>query len=280
MAKKVILTVLSVLTALCLFCCVYLFFFDRGKDGRDGADGKDGQNGTDGVDGADGSRWYVGEGIPAPDYGKVGDCYFDLESNSLYQKSANGWDSYGKLHQEPVPVEDITVFFDAAEGTLPSGKDTYLVPKGTSLVLPIPERAGFDFVGWFFGEGVNAAQANDLTVFTADITLVARWKKQNAIELQTSEATGQVDKTVRFGGTYNGSAPIVVFLERDGSLLNLTDAEKLGWIGSHQFNGSTDGTGSFDGYLQFTETGEYTLIFRAAEPDGTVEARMHITINR
>lgn len=284
MSKKIILPIISVLLVLCLVCCSYLLFFDRGRDGKDGLNGLDGQDGVDGRDGlngsngSDGARWYVDSGVPASDLGKDGDCYFDLNDNSLYQKNAGKWESFGVLHQEPPEAEWVSVTFDAAEGTLPEGERSKKIQKGTSFTLPVPSREGFEFAGWFYGEGANAAQANDLTVFTQDVVLVARWKQRNSIKLDQTEASGKVRLNVPFAGEYNGTASVVLYLERDGSRYALDEAEAQGWIEARDFWNDRDKPGRFEGYINFAEAGEYDLLFRAEEPDGVVEAKMHIVI--
>lgn len=61
--------------------------------GTPGEDGTDGTDGTDGVDGKDGSIWFIDNGAPDAGIGKVGDCYLDIDTGDVYQKTGSGWGS-------------------------------------------------------------------------------------------------------------------------------------------------------------------------------------------
>ena len=67
------------------------------------------------------------------------------------------------------------VTFDADGGDLSFwDKSTNIQTYGT-VELPIPEKEGYVFLGWFIGEGVNEAQFTATSMVTSDITLKAKW---------------------------------------------------------------------------------------------------------
>lgn len=278
MLKKISLILVSVLLLFCVGSSAYLLLFGA-KDGADGANGLNGVDGKDGSNGLDGAFWYIEEGEPAASLGKAGDCYFDPKSDTVYQKSANGWEIVGTLR--PSADEDtVEITFDANEGTLSGQANSFTLGKGSSAALPTPAREGYDFLGWYYGEGVNAGRADNLTVFTKDVTLTARWRKKNTIVLRENEKQETVGGTVRYGGRYDGKVgtAIEVFLERDGVRLKRYAAEEAGWIGYSEHNEDKDQTGEFEGYMQFLESGDYKIVFRAEEDGFVTEAEMRVTI--
>ena len=67
--------------------------------------------------------------------------------------------------------ETFTVTFESNGGTLCSPMETLVLEK---LQMPVPERQGYDFAGWFTDSGLENPVAYPYTV-TADITLYAKW---------------------------------------------------------------------------------------------------------
>ena len=63
-----------------------------------------------------------------------------------------------------------------------------LVDKGNSMSLPIPERVGYNFLGWMTGNTVNDVKFNDYLPVTKDMTLYASW------EVDTSLITDYFDR--------------------------------------------------------------------------------------
>ena len=136
--------------------------------------GQDGEQGPQGEPGQDGNGWIVGSGEPKDYDGKDGDLYLDTTTAYIYQKIDGVWIFIDKLQ----PEEHVTVEFDLAGGEM-SEPDIVNVEKGSYLQLPIPTRAGYTFLGWFVGEGVNAGQVTNTTAITQDITITAHWKANN-----------------------------------------------------------------------------------------------------
>ena len=67
------------------------------------------------------------------------------------------------------------VTFDANGGELGLFEGSKSVQTYGTVDLPIPEREGYVFEGWFIGEGVNESQFTATTLVTSDLTLKAKW---------------------------------------------------------------------------------------------------------
>ena len=67
-----------------------------------------------------------------------------------------------------------TIMFESNGGTLCPPMETLVLEK---LQMPVPERQGYDFAGWFTDSGLENPVAYPYTV-TADITLYAKWTER------------------------------------------------------------------------------------------------------
>ena len=75
--------------------------------------------------------------------------------------------------------------------------DSIYVNKGSTVDLPVPEKEGYTFLGWFTGEGVNDTQFTVLSVVNSDLRLYARWSiNQYTINFDTDVGT-DVDSITR-----------------------------------------------------------------------------------
>jgi len=80
-------------------------------------------------------------------------------------------------------VKQYTVSFDAGEGVEnPANRTTYMAMLDT---LPVVEREGYDFAGWFDGETEVTAE----TEYTDDVQLTAKWIKKVSITLDPNEGS-------------------------------------------------------------------------------------------
>lgn len=281
MRKKIFYIVPAVVLLFCLICCIYLLATGKGRNGVDGTNGINGRDGADGERGADGvnAEWLFGSGAPLAELGKTGDCYLDLDANAVYQKTANGWEKRGDLSVSAPAEEMVEVTFNADGGTLPKEEEKQLIKRGSIARLPVPTRQGYRFLGWFYGEGVFAAQANALTAFTDDIVLTAHWIKSNSVTVKDTDLQARIKTSVTIGGNYDGSpeTEITVLIAKGTERLSLADAADRGWIMTH--GGFALGAdGSFEGYIVFGQAGEYNVILSAQEGDFTAEAVVHVQI--
>lgn len=72
-----------------------------------------------------------------------------------------------------------TVTFNAAGGTNP--EPTRKIANGSAIgELPVPTRNGFDFMGWFTPDDI---QATSSMIITDDITLTAQWRRTTAVAM-------------------------------------------------------------------------------------------------
>ncbi len=86
-------------------------------------------------------------------------------------------------------VEQVTVTFDAGEGTI-NGKDTTVsisIDKGTVISdLPVATRAEYAFLGWYDGETLITTQ----TQFDVSKTLLAHWESRPTYTVITFDVGG------------------------------------------------------------------------------------------
>lgn len=257
------------------------------KHGFDGSEedwlkslaGEKGEKGDHGIDGVDGARWYSGEEAPATELGKTGDYYLNFSDGSVFEKLQSGWSKRGDIRYEGF-IEYVKVSFDPAEGALPQGaNETVSVAKGDSLELPVPIRGGYTFLGWFFGEGPNRAQANSLTVFSQDITLTAEWRKNHSLTLNPVSGSFQAGSQIPISGSYDGSsqAELSLFIEKNG--VRYAGGECKWLVGSDlQMQLRGDRTEIF-GYAAFSESGTYTIVVLAEEDGAISEASFTVVIS-
>ncbi len=80
-----------------------------------------------------------------------------------------------KVVEGSIPDPVYTVTFDPAGGRLPGGNTLTTGPDGKLRdSLPVPERTGYQFLGWFDEAG---KQISKDTIFTANTTVTAHWKE-------------------------------------------------------------------------------------------------------
>ena len=223
-----------------------------------------------------GSAWHSGTGIPDISVGAPGDYYLDFGSGSVYEKTQDGWVIRGNLHT-PSAEQKVKITFDPNGGELPSGyvRETS-VNKGDALALPIPVREGYRFLGWFYGDGVNGGQANDLTVFSRDILLTAQWHKLPVLTVKADEERIEVGVGVSFTGEYDGTdaAEFTLFIEKDGTR---EPAANSLWI-SQQTIQFTAENGTLRGTLTFSAAGDFRVVLRAEENGEQAEASFTLSV--
>lgn len=56
--------------------------------------------------------------------------------------------------------------------------DEINIDYGSSVELPVPEKVGYTFVGWFTGETVNDEQFSNESQITSSLVLFARWETE------------------------------------------------------------------------------------------------------
>lgn len=144
--------------------------------------------------------------------------------------------------------ETYKAVFHPEGGTLQN--ETITIAKGTSLYLPLPERKGYDFTGWYLDQPLMqfAGVYRDSYRITKDTDFYAKWEKtkeENADQGSNAETTGTY--TVKFdangGVTKESSAKVA-----KGKSVKLPVAERegftfKGWYTDEQvFIGMTDDT--------------------------------------
>ena len=143
---------------------------------------------------ADPNQWLYGSDPEKALNSRDGDYFFDTFHKIIYIKENGSWNQIVDFNTF---VEECKITFnlnDNDEDTehkagMPTGaKQTYMVLKGTYFSaeengkhdIPVPERTGYKFVGWYTKSSVNPATMSaftDLTPVLSDLTLYAIWEK-------------------------------------------------------------------------------------------------------
>lgn len=205
-------------------------------NGENGAPGAGGAQGIQGVPGADGHT-------PVITIGENGNWTVDGVDTGIAATGAKG-DKGADGNDAPHYGETHTVTYYPNGGTMPSGKSvSETVTWGDCLDLPVPTKAGYVFVGWFY----ESSDVNDPTrqwtnrdaVFK-DITLTAHWETVTyTITLNTDGGRASTTSIeVQYRGSYTLPEP------------TKSGYKFLGW-----YNGTTQWglTGTY------TETSDVTL---------------------
>ena len=100
-------------------------------------------------------------------------------------------------------LENITITFNANDGTVIPSSKTF--PAGTEIgELPIPEKEGFDFAGWYTDDGTYQNVVTESTVFNTTTVIYAKWNDQNDVTITFNADGGTVStSSITFS---NGSA--------------------------------------------------------------------------
>jgi uncharacterized repeat protein (TIGR02543 family) len=113
--------------------------------------------GTSGIDGANGLSAYEIYLIHYPEYiGSEAQWIEDLISGALFNNL-----SY-------------SISFDSNGGN--DIADITGISHGSTIDLPIPEKYGYTFMGWFMGQDINDMQFFNDSRLTSDLNLYARWQ--------------------------------------------------------------------------------------------------------
>ena len=166
-----------------------------------------------------------------PGYTFVG-WYFDEntwlnpvnEDTYLHSALTGDVSVYAKYTQTPAP--EYTVTFDTRGGSdIPPKKFTAIESEAA---LPVPQRAGFTFTGWYLDSACGTPVKYPYTL-TGDVTLYAGWKSQGirflvdasgaltgvegaegAFSLEIPEKVGNVTVTSIAGGAFSGTGIVSV----------------------------------------------------------------------
>lgn len=98
----------------------------------------------------------------------------------------------GTQGNEPDPVKEFTVTFDANGGAFEGGAKTYsqTVQEGSKLTAPVsPSRSNYTFAGWAKRKSGSEMWKFDEDAVSGDTTLFAQWAQESAIILSVEGAS-------------------------------------------------------------------------------------------
>jgi uncharacterized repeat protein (TIGR02543 family) len=208
---------------------------------------------------------------------KYGDKLGDLPTPVKAYYTFNGWnaapDGTGDTYTSSTFYEidhDTTIYaqwrgeshllmFDAQGGTTNPHVETKIVLYGSPVgELPQPQRAGYDFAGWFTGIGGGGEKYESTTLCTASPTLYAHWTAQT-YKIFFDGNGGSVmpsDIDVKYGDIIGGNLSII--------LASRTNYTFTGWKDSkgnlYDENTKYEVAGNITLYAQW-EGKKYTLSF-------------------
>ena len=127
----------------------------------------------------------------------------DMTAYALWEKEAAKDNDNGKDEADP---ETCKVNFHAGKGTIKVKALTII--KDGSLYLPLPERKGYDFAGWYLDDKLTqfAGAYHDTYRITRDTDFYAKWRKAEDNNSGDSGNSGNMgDNDDNGGGSGNGS---------------------------------------------------------------------------
>ena len=131
-------------------------------------------------------------------------CTLDADGNVLESDEGNNTQSITFTVAEQIaPKHRVTLRVN--DGT--ANGSSYEIEEGTLVGdLPVPERAGFVFRGWYTAANGGTKIADSVAV-TGDVTYYAHWVAEGAVEyaLHDSPVYGGLSSAYK-GGTFNGYA--------------------------------------------------------------------------
>ena len=146
-------------------------------------------------------------------------------------------------------VEKVKLTFDAGKG---AAVDPIEVEKGQPAgELPVPEREGYVFVGWY----VNGHKVDASTAFDADATLTAQWTRTSRMVTFMDGTDGYIDmKLVGYGSSVTRPSDP----DKDGYAFR-------GWYADPELTEEFDFSSAIT-----TDTSVYAKWEKDAEPEPTV----------
>lgn len=159
----------------------------KGADGKDGVDGKDGKDGVNGQDGV----------TPT----------VEISSDGFWVINGVKTDVKARVDVEEKDTYKITYVLNG--GALPKNFETAEVVAGSPVFLPIPYRDGYSFVGWFDENGYSPTVYD---VVNADLTLYAKWEKEESDLGKLIKKFTSDNYTVRLYGSIGGDSDDMIFM--------------------------------------------------------------------
>ncbi len=154
----------------------------------------------------------------------------DMTAYALWEKEAD------KDTDNDADSETCKVTFHAGQGTI-KVKELTIIKDG-SLYLPMPEREGYDFTGWYLDDNLTqfAGAYHDTYRITRDTDFYAKWEKSkdnsgNNGDSEDNDNFGETlnTYTIKYdangGKTKNASVKVVI-----GGSVKLPGAEREGYI--------------------------------------------------
>ncbi len=178
----ILLGVLSVMLMLALSAC-------KAFDGPQGPKGEQGIQGEQGADGINGSVWLVGVEAPSAEQGVDGDFYLNTATFDLYLKAGGAWGLVGNIKGDDAAETFAVLTFDSdsEDGEC----DPVFVEKGQAAELPIPEKLGYEFNGWYYNGGEYPRKITDETVIEKSMALKAKWTPALVLSLMEEAVLGE-----------------------------------------------------------------------------------------
>lgn len=189
--------------------------------------------------------------------GQAGNYYYVTKNTTLYAQ----W------QKDSEEQDTCTVSFYLNGGT--STTKDFTIIKGNSMVLPLPERSGYDFLGWYLENDFMtfAGTYQDTYTISQDTSFYAKWKQSG-----DEEATGNGEQISTYTIQYDANGGQMVNTQQKvikGGSVKLPSASRdgytfKGWYTENQVYIGTEG----DRYKPVKDIGLYAKWEKEAGIDG------------
>lgn len=193
----------------------YTFTVTNGENGVDGIQGEKGEDGhTPVITIGENGNWYIdGVDTTKPAQGIQGEPGKDGHTPVITIGENGNWYIDGvdtNIRAEAITPphygETFGVYFNTNGGNLPIDYDSYqTVNWGDTLDLPIPSKFGYDFIGWYTGEGPNDKKFTSYDAVFRDLDLYAKYEVGTyniTLDLDGGLYEGDTTLTYRYGEEY------------------------------------------------------------------------------
>lgn len=201
-----------------------------------------------------------------------GDKYTQIDQSSA-TSNKEFWAKWEVNTDGETESDTYKVTLNLNSGKLKDGQDIKSYKKGTAVKLPVPERLGYDFAGWYETSDFDGSPVNEIpATATGNKTYYAKWTPNDDLIPDNSETVF----TVSFDLNYNSSAETESKEVKFGEQVAAPDEPKrigyefIGWFksanGTNEYNFSTGVTESFTLYAHWrVKTYSVTLNFNGGK---------------
>lgn len=131
------------------------------------------------------TQWLSGNTVPDSSLGNDGDFYINFAEADIYKKVSGEWvfqmhlTGGGSSGSEEKHYYYVTLELNGGQLVNPLEPLSYKVEEGESIDLPLCEKEGFEFIGWYSDLEMdpNTAHITDITPIFKDMVIYAQYQE-------------------------------------------------------------------------------------------------------